>query len=371
MTCASIGETALEQGKVALEEVRKPWYAAVGAGDFAYEQLQAQLSQLPAEVQARVRKLQTGGRQLDAAALRSAVENAPSRGRKAYGRYAAQARETYESLAHRGELVVRRMRRSQEVKETFEKAEDVVADAGQAVEQGRGDGDPAGSLTTTRSRPRRPRRPGRRRPSGRRRPEFTASDLAPTQRCVTSRRPAPRFGTRPWCRAFVGRPRGEASIGRGHVRCRAASGGSAAPSPLGPLWTARSAVHSGHGRLTPLDRRTGFSDLVRFPELAAPSPRAGVRSRRAVSPNPRQGGTAPITAQLWPPRRPSPGRRAQPPRGRPPCRPAVGRRPETAVPSLARVGRLGRLPTWPRRCACRRCACRPPCRLIPVGRHGA
>ena len=70
------GETVREQGKVALEEVRKPWYAAVGAGELAYGQLQAQLSQLPTEVQARLRKLQDGGQQIDAAAVRSAVESA-------------------------------------------------------------------------------------------------------------------------------------------------------------------------------------------------------------------------------------------------------------------------------------------------------
>ncbi len=78
-------ETVLEQGKVALEEARKPWYAAVGASEFAYERLQTQLSQLPAEVQARVRKLQSGGRQLDAAAVRSAVENAAEQAAGAYG----------------------------------------------------------------------------------------------------------------------------------------------------------------------------------------------------------------------------------------------------------------------------------------------
>ena len=126
-------ETVLEQGKGALEEARKPWYAAVGAGELAYGQLQAQLSQLPAEVQARVRKLQTGGRQLDAATLRSAVENAAEQAAGAYGSYAAHARETYESLAHRGELVVRRLRRSPEVRQTFDLAEDAVADAGKAV----------------------------------------------------------------------------------------------------------------------------------------------------------------------------------------------------------------------------------------------
>jgi hypothetical protein len=126
-------ETVLGQGRFALEEARKPWYAAVGAGELAYGQLQAQLSQLPAEVQARVHKLQTGGRQLDAATLRSAVENAAGQAAGAYGAYAAQARETYESLAHRGELVVRRLRRSPEVRETFDKAGDAVADAGKVV----------------------------------------------------------------------------------------------------------------------------------------------------------------------------------------------------------------------------------------------
>jgi exonuclease VII small subunit len=120
------GETVLEQGKVALDEARKPWYAAVGAGELAVGQLQAQLTQLPTEVQARLRKLQENGRQLDAASLRSAVETAAEQ-------YATRARENYESLAHRGELVVRRLRRSPEVKQTFHNAEDLVAEAGKTV----------------------------------------------------------------------------------------------------------------------------------------------------------------------------------------------------------------------------------------------
>jgi hypothetical protein len=127
------GETVLEQGKVALDEARKPWYAAVGAGELAVGQLQAQLNQLPIEVQARLRKLQEGGRQLDATTLRSAVETAAEQAADAYGSYASHARETYESLAHRGELVVRRLRRSPEVKETFDKAEDLVVGAGKTV----------------------------------------------------------------------------------------------------------------------------------------------------------------------------------------------------------------------------------------------
>ena len=146
-------ETVLEQGKVALGEARKPWYAAVGASELAYEQLQTQLSQLPAEVQTRVRKLRTDRRQLDASTLREAVETATTRSRKAYEGYAAQARETYQSLAHRGEIVVRRMRRSHEVKGTFERAEHVVAEAGQAVATAEEKVTHPGPMTTTAPKP--------------------------------------------------------------------------------------------------------------------------------------------------------------------------------------------------------------------------
>lgn len=126
------GETVLEQGKVALDEARKPWYAAVGAGELAYGQLQAQL---PTEVQARLRALQSVPGQLDATQLRGAVETAAEQARGAAETYATQARETYESLAHRGELVVRRLRRSPEVQGVFAKAEELVAETGETVEK--------------------------------------------------------------------------------------------------------------------------------------------------------------------------------------------------------------------------------------------
>jgi hypothetical protein len=129
------GETVLEQGKVALDEARKPWYAAVGAGELAYGQLQAQLTQLPTEVQARLRALQSVPGQLDAAQLRGVVGTAAEQARGTAELYATQARETYESLAHRGELVVRRLRRSPEVKSAFEKAEELVAETGATVEK--------------------------------------------------------------------------------------------------------------------------------------------------------------------------------------------------------------------------------------------
>lgn len=120
------GETVLEQGKVALDEARKPWYAAVGAGELAV----GQLAQLPAELQVRLRKLQAEAGAFDP---KDAVQTATGRARGAYGTAAARAQETYESLAHRGELVVRRLRRSPEVRSAFDRAEEIVADAGDTV----------------------------------------------------------------------------------------------------------------------------------------------------------------------------------------------------------------------------------------------
>jgi len=89
-----------------------------------------------------------------------------------------------------------------------------------------------------------------------------------------------------------------------------------------------------------------------------------VRSRRAVSPNPRQGGTAPITAQLLACRAARPG----------PARPTAARRDRRAVPT-GRVARPetacrpsppqdGAAPNRPPR-SCRWCASVPPCRSTP------
>ena len=50
-------DTVLEQSKAALGEARKPFLAWVGATDLAYDRLRAQLKELPAETQARVKKL--------------------------------------------------------------------------------------------------------------------------------------------------------------------------------------------------------------------------------------------------------------------------------------------------------------------------
>jgi hypothetical protein len=129
LSTEDVRRTVLEQGKVALDEARKPWLAAVGATDLAYGQLREQLKELPVEL----RKLQSVPGQLDPAQLRQTVEAARGAARDAGRAYATAARDTYETLAHRGDLVVRRIRRRPEVRETFEAAEEVLSEAHDAV----------------------------------------------------------------------------------------------------------------------------------------------------------------------------------------------------------------------------------------------
>jgi hypothetical protein len=129
-----VRKSVVEQGKQALDEARKPWYAAVGASDLAYGRLQKQLAQLPTEVQERVRRLRANAGEIDAAHLRDAVGTAAVQAKEVYAAYTDQVREQYETLAHRGELVVRRLRRSPEVHGAFEKAEALISDAGRKVE---------------------------------------------------------------------------------------------------------------------------------------------------------------------------------------------------------------------------------------------
>lgn len=130
-----VRKTVLEQSKLALDEARKPWYAAVGVSDLAYDQLQRQLTQLPTEVQGQLRRLRENAAELDAARLRDAASSVADQAMEAYTSYTGLAKERYESLAHRGELVVRRLRRSPEVRGAFGKAEELISEAGQKVEQ--------------------------------------------------------------------------------------------------------------------------------------------------------------------------------------------------------------------------------------------
>jgi hypothetical protein len=120
------GETVLEQGKVALGEARKPLFAAVGATNLAFDQLRSQLKDLPAETQEQLKRLQErlhgGAGPMDRARVRKAVEE-----------YAGQARETYATLAKRGEQVVRQLRRDPRVRNLFNEAEDRLERAEEVV----------------------------------------------------------------------------------------------------------------------------------------------------------------------------------------------------------------------------------------------
>jgi len=129
------GETVLEQGKAAFDEARKPLFAAVGATNLAFDQLRAQLRDLPAETQEQLRKLQGRAGTLDRAKVRKAVEE-----------YAEQARDTYVTLARRGEKVVRQLRRDPRVRNAFAETEELVERAEEAVT-----GRPAKSTTAAKA----------------------------------------------------------------------------------------------------------------------------------------------------------------------------------------------------------------------------
>lgn len=115
-------ETVLEQGRAALDEARKPLFAAVGATNLAFDQLRTQLRDLPAETQEQLRKLQDRAGTLDRAKVRKAVEE-----------YAEQARDTYVTLARRGEKVVRQLRRDPRIRNAFAETEELVERTEEAV----------------------------------------------------------------------------------------------------------------------------------------------------------------------------------------------------------------------------------------------
>lgn len=161
------GEAVIDQGKAALDEVRKPLLAAVGATDLAVGQIRASLRDFPAGPQQRLRALQdealaqlrrlqeraqTGSTPVDPTQVRQAVQTYTAQARDAYGTYSAQARETYDTLTHRGELVVRRLRRSPELRHGFEEAGELLERVDGAVERA-GDGIDSTQRTVTGKRP--------------------------------------------------------------------------------------------------------------------------------------------------------------------------------------------------------------------------
>ncbi|SRR6266496_3309710 len=125
-------DTVLEQGKAAFDEARKPLLAWVGATDLAYDRLRSQLKELPARAQGGVESLDPV--QLSAR-VRQAVESYASQARHAYDDYREQAREQYATLSHRGELVVRRLRRRPEVRSAFGRTEKLLSRTEKLVEE--------------------------------------------------------------------------------------------------------------------------------------------------------------------------------------------------------------------------------------------
>jgi heparin binding hemagglutinin HbhA len=136
-------DVVVEQSKAALAEARKPLLAWVGATDLAYDRLRSQLKELPTETQTRVKKLQEraqgGSPALDPSQVtvrvRQALESYAAQARETYGSYREQAREQYDTLTHRGELVVRRLRRRPEVRAAFRQTEKLIGRTEEMVEE--------------------------------------------------------------------------------------------------------------------------------------------------------------------------------------------------------------------------------------------
>jgi hypothetical protein len=131
------GETLREQSRTAIEEARKPLFAAVGATNYAIDQLRSQLRDWPTETQARVKKLsddaQTQLRTLRERSSEQAGKFDPTQVRKAFEDAAEQARHQYESFTSRGEKIVQQLRKDPKIKHLFADAEQVVRDADETV----------------------------------------------------------------------------------------------------------------------------------------------------------------------------------------------------------------------------------------------
>ena len=132
----SITTDVRKYGENVLDEARKPWYAAVGAerpglrpDPEAADPAAGRGAGAGAQAPWHRRR---AGRGRPARRGRHAR---PGRPRRPTSAYTGLVREQYQTLAHRGELVVRRLRRSPEVREAFDKAEELVSDAGQKVGQ--------------------------------------------------------------------------------------------------------------------------------------------------------------------------------------------------------------------------------------------
>jgi hypothetical protein len=128
-----------QQGKAAFDEARKPLLAWVGATDLARDRVLSQLRELPGETQARVRRLQGGVESFDpvqlTAQVRKAVRGYAKQARKTYVDYRVQAQEQYSTLSHRGELVVRRLRRRPELRSAFGRTERLLRRTEKLVEE--------------------------------------------------------------------------------------------------------------------------------------------------------------------------------------------------------------------------------------------
>lgn len=129
-------EAFIAQGKAAVGDARKPFYAWVGASDLALKRI----STLQAEAQARARTLQAEA-QTRARTLQEAAGGLPDRAqqlspagvRAVAEAYGEQARDAYDYFARRGAQVVAQVRRSPAARRTEARFEQVVDEVDETV----------------------------------------------------------------------------------------------------------------------------------------------------------------------------------------------------------------------------------------------
>jgi hypothetical protein len=111
------GETVREQGKSSIDEARKLIRAWVGATDFAYNRVRAELKELPVRNQEQVHKFQLRAKKLNRDQVRK------------------QVKHTYDDMAKRGEKVIAHWRTMPQTRLVFTRAEKGLKHAEEKVEE--------------------------------------------------------------------------------------------------------------------------------------------------------------------------------------------------------------------------------------------
>jgi hypothetical protein len=120
------GEAMVAQGRAAIGDARKPFYAWVGASDLAFKRIAA----IQTEAQVRAKRLQEAAGDLPD----KAQQITPAGVRAVAEAYGEQAKDAYDYFARRGAQVVAQVRRSPDARRTEARFEQVMDDVDATAE---------------------------------------------------------------------------------------------------------------------------------------------------------------------------------------------------------------------------------------------